>query len=279
MNASPGLSPAVSPLIGSMQNQQPSHLNSDQVAPWSPNVPGSILPLNRTNVAVGAGNTASTHASPLINSRKRGLPEDGQSSMTSQGDQPGSNQPKPIGRQLDLSGNLPYPLSPYSGELKLGPQPYNTNSILQAGSPWSQAPTAPPSQNSIKPATHQSSRFPSLPIGGTTRDGRHLTASSTEAGSSNPRKRPRTGHERVPSNGVLSSGEFPPESALSASPQAASPLSAAGYSSSSGSPDVPKLSDSPTERQTLEALISIIRAKENRRKNYEDEIIRYKRRK
>lgn len=151
---------------------------------------------------------------------------------------------------------------------------YDANSVLQGA--WTTEPTAMMSSSG--------SRFPAIPMSSVPQDGGHLTAQNSlqaqesrhsSVGLSNPRKR-RKGHERVQSGGGASNGEFPPDSM--ASPQAMSPYSA-GYTSTSGSPDMLMDPDSPKDDRTMEQLLQILRDRETRRTRRQEEWLRLKQKK
>ncbi|CAG7853021.1 SubName: Full=Uncharacterized protein {ECO:0000313/EMBL:CCA70887.1} [Serendipita indica DSM 11827] len=138
-----------------------------------------------------------------------------------------------------------------TNQLTQEPQSYDNSAI----GPWSS--TASP----LAPVPSQA-RFPSMSVQDVSRNGQHLSAQTS-------RRVPSGKHRRGPSMEGFGNGEHPPPSL---SPQATSPFSNVDYSSNSGSPEMP-MSDSQDEK-TMDALFSILRERELRKRQRQEEWIR-----
>lgn len=140
------MSAAGSPSARSMDLQQSGQIKPGKSSLWSPSHVGSNLPAARASIPVGAGPGIKTSASPSPNMPTRAMSEglvQGSGPMSEHNSQ---QQPMKIGRQLDLAQSPfpaahykspnPGPISP-AGDLQIGPQPFNPNTILQSSSSWS----------------------------------------------------------------------------------------------------------------------------------------------
>jgi hypothetical protein len=155
-------------------------------------------------------------------------------------------------------------------QLTLETQPYDPNG-LRSGGPWSNQPSPLVTGN-----TGPRYPFPTVPsntmFGDETNNGLHFTAQAGERrhGSDNtPRK-----HQHGPSMSKSGGGS----NLRSVSPQGTSPFSPE-YSSASGSPDMPGSADSPRDDRDMDALLQIIREREKRKRQRDEEWLRFKQRK
>lgn len=223
-----GLSPVVSPSVGTMPLQRSNSFQMDPSNRWSPNQAPSMMAMGGNPLGAGM----------------------------------------PNGARQSTDGISPVWAPSVPSQLSLETQSYNPNGV-PTGAPWSGAP-------SPLGGGAASARYPPPPGSygnNVSPNGLHLTAQTmAQAGEARhgsdmtARK-----HRRGASNGN--------EEAMlrSVSPQATSPFSP-DYSSTSGSPDMPGSGDSPRDDRDMEALLQILRERERRKRQRDEEWLRFKQR-
>ncbi|KIM30026.1 hypothetical protein M408DRAFT_328446 [Serendipita vermifera MAFF 305830] len=219
-----GISPGVSPSMGTMPLQRSNSFHMDPSNRWSPNQGPSMIPLGSSGMGASMSN----------------------------------------GARATNDGISPVWAPSVPSQLNLETQSYNPNGVSSAA-PWSGAPS-PLSGGPTGP------RYPPGPNSfGSNQppNGLHLSAQNmAQPNSSDATTRK---HRRGASNGNTI------EEAMlrSVSPQATSPFSP-DYSSASGSPDMPGSGDSPRDDREIETLVQILRDRERRKKQRDEELLRLK---
>lgn len=223
-----GLSPGVSPSIGTMPLQRSNSFQIDPSNRWSPNQASSMMALGPGTIGAGVHN----------------------------------------GRGTSNDGISPVWAPSVPSQLSLDTQPFYPNGI-PPGESWSAAPS-PLGPGPTGP------RYPPPPASfgsNISPNGLHLTAQNMAQANEARHGSDATArkHRRNASNGNKAE-----EARLrSVSPQATSPFSP-DYSSASGSPDMPGSGDSPRDDRDMDALLQILRERERRKRQRDEDWLRFK---
>jgi len=234
-----GISPGVSPSVGTVPLHRSNSFHVDPGNRCSPNQSTSMMALGPGAIGAGLQNGARSNGgvSPVWT--------------------PSRDQIVP-------------------GQLSLETQSYDP---LHSGGPWSNnaSPLAPQNDGQRYPGSVPFNVTSSSMFGNDFPDGLHLTSQSrAQIGeghhSSDIAARK---HRRGPSMGNTGVGA----NLRSVSPQGTSPFSQ-GYSSGSGSPDnMPGSGDSVRDEREIDALLQILRERERRKKQRDEEWLRLKQKK
>jgi hypothetical protein len=178
-------------------------------------------------------------------------------------------------RSTDNLGSQGGPISPFTV------QPYSSGGDgLNGHSPYANTHPNRPSQNSWPDPTSMAgdSQFPGVvpvPLRSVSQEGQQQRLTAQNVALIGDSGVSRMGPRSRASVGGLSNGEVAQDAALGLSPHL-SHMHPVDNSSASGSPDAPFSADSPREERAIETLIQVLREREQRKKQQEDNWLRYK---